>query len=57
MLEILTWRLRGIYFAKYYGGGEGDGCWGKKMEAEGVGEKMKMEKGERKKEKNGLKAT
>ena len=38
-----------IYFSKCYGGGGGDGCWGKKMK--------RREKGKGKKEKKGLKNT
>ena len=41
---------RGIYFAKYYGGGgDKNGCW-EKIKTEGVGEKIKK-KGEGEKEK------
>ena len=46
---------RGIYFAKYYGGGGGGkyGCWGKKMKTEDVGKKNEKEgkrgKGKRRK--------
>ena len=38
---------KGIYFAKYYGGGgRGDknGCFGKKMKTGGVGKKIKKRK-------------
>ena len=61
-LFISKKEVRGIYFAKYYGGGGGkkNGCWGKKMKTEGVVKKMKKKgKGEREKGekrlKNGLK--
>ena len=38
---------RGIYFAKYYSGGGGDGCWGEKMKTEGVGKKIKRREKEK----------
>ena len=51
--NIYIYSIRGIYFAKYYGGGGGK-KWLLGKKTEGVGEKMKK-KGKGKKEKNGLK--
>ena len=45
---------RGIYFAKYYGGGGGEWLLRKKMKTEGVG-KRKKKKGKGEKEKKGSK--
>ena len=47
--------FRGIYFAKYYGGGGGEWLLGKKMKTEGVGEKKMKKKGKGEKGKKGLK--
>ena len=44
---------RGIYIAKYYGGGGGNGCWEKKLKLRVWGKNEK--EGKRGKEKKGLK--